>query len=352
MKRKVIHRLGVAFFTCAGLLAVAACIPIDAEFTVTPRGGPPPLTVTFDATGSRHEAVAFEWDFGDGTSGTGMIVDHTYTQLGTYEVRLTTHPDPASSSLVGKELETVFVTNGPNPTFLASASPANPLTIAFDGSLSTPPAEARYGPFVLIDINYGEMPEHYVASRVTWDFGDGTTSAWSNNLSHGLFQESEAPEVFTPNHTYAIPGIYTVSLTIMDVLFETETFEQVISVGGAAPEPDGDEEPEPEPDLLSGFSVTGIFWQVTDEEDDPEGECLDIWGSILNGNDVPAGCELTATAFDAQDNPVGSTAHWPTGDTNMAAHQGGPYAFLHCALTVAADQVARVEVTVTDARAW
>jgi len=32
--------------------------------------------------------VSYEWDFGDGTTGTGVTANHTYTNLGTYTVTL------------------------------------------------------------------------------------------------------------------------------------------------------------------------------------------------------------------------------------------------------------------------
>jgi PKD repeat protein len=33
--------------------------------------------------------VSYTWDFGDGTSGSGQAVIHTYTQAGSYTVTLT-----------------------------------------------------------------------------------------------------------------------------------------------------------------------------------------------------------------------------------------------------------------------
>ena len=52
----------------------------------------PGVPVRFDGVGSKPiELVdAFEWDFGDGSTGTGQTPSHTYTQTGTYTVKLTT----------------------------------------------------------------------------------------------------------------------------------------------------------------------------------------------------------------------------------------------------------------------
>ncbi len=77
------------------------------KLTPAPANGPkanftysPPLvnkTVTFDASasepgfnGTYNIPIAnYTWDFGDGTNGTGMVVTHAYTTVGTYTVNLT-----------------------------------------------------------------------------------------------------------------------------------------------------------------------------------------------------------------------------------------------------------------------
>jgi len=54
--------------------------------------GTVPFTVTFDASGStdNRDIASYSWDFGDGTSATGVMpAAHTYTVVGTYNVKLT-----------------------------------------------------------------------------------------------------------------------------------------------------------------------------------------------------------------------------------------------------------------------
>lgn len=46
--------------------------------------------VGFDASGSSDNVgiISYEWDFGDGFNGTGITTTHTYTEVGTYTVKL------------------------------------------------------------------------------------------------------------------------------------------------------------------------------------------------------------------------------------------------------------------------
>ena len=56
--------------------------------------GTAPVSVTFSGAGSSPSSPSatinsYTWSFGDGTAGSGTIVSHTFTQPGTYTVRLT-----------------------------------------------------------------------------------------------------------------------------------------------------------------------------------------------------------------------------------------------------------------------
>jgi PKD repeat protein len=66
--------------------------PPEAYFDAVPStSGTAPFTVVFDASGSYDDRgiASYSWDFGDGTSGTGVLVTHTYSDAGTYVVILT-----------------------------------------------------------------------------------------------------------------------------------------------------------------------------------------------------------------------------------------------------------------------
>ena len=79
--------------------------PPNALFNATPESGTAPLTVLFDAGASNDpdgEIVNYEWDFGDGTTATGVSFSHTYNNMGAYTVRLTVTDDKGETDAVEK----------------------------------------------------------------------------------------------------------------------------------------------------------------------------------------------------------------------------------------------------------
>ena len=62
-----------------------------AHFTCNPESGPAPLEVTFSAAApsdSDEGVGTFGWSFGDGSTGSGMSVAHTFVDPGSYDVGL------------------------------------------------------------------------------------------------------------------------------------------------------------------------------------------------------------------------------------------------------------------------
>jgi PKD repeat protein len=176
-----------------GLLAVGAvgCVAVPnqppvAAITAAPISGGVPLTVQFDASGSRDpdgKITEYFWDFGDGSTGSGVKVSHTYTHAGLYPVILTVKDDRGSTAVA-----TVIIKVGnPPPKAIFTVTATNgfaPLTVQFDASASSDPAALL-------------APQRIV--RHEWDFGDGT-SAVGQQVSH----------------VYTRAGVYTVTLRVFD----------------------------------------------------------------------------------------------------------------------------------------
>jgi hypothetical protein len=85
----MIHRSTVrrplSFCALLAVLLVGACSQpnalLVALFELTPQSGETPLVVTFDASASYDPdgaIVRYDWEFGDGATGTGLTAAHTY----------------------------------------------------------------------------------------------------------------------------------------------------------------------------------------------------------------------------------------------------------------------------------
>ncbi|MEU2350286.1 PKD domain-containing protein [Modestobacter sp. NPDC049651] len=150
------------------------------------------LAVGFDASKSVDldgTVAGYAWDFGDGTTGTGVAPAHSYREAGTYQVKLTVTDDKGATGTT-----TVPV------TVVANRAPV---------AVFTPTATLRT---VAVDASASGDSDGKVASWA-WDFGDGTTGT-------GV----------TANHTYDEDGTYTVALTVTDDAGATSTVRSDVSV--------------------------------------------------------------------------------------------------------------------------
>ncbi|MEW5802818.1 MAG: right-handed parallel beta-helix repeat-containing protein [bacterium] len=90
--------IDIGAYECSDL---TSCVP-RAIFTTDQTAGFFPLTIAFDASpsgGSRFRGAGFLWDFGDGTTGSGVTVFHTYSHCGIYDVSLTITTECGTSRL-------------------------------------------------------------------------------------------------------------------------------------------------------------------------------------------------------------------------------------------------------------
>lgn len=91
----IAHRLSRWLLAGLASLTLVACIPIPV-ISVSPSPVIASEEVSFDASETMisnvpedNVAVSYDWDFGDGNSGDGKTVTHTYEKAGTYKVTLT-----------------------------------------------------------------------------------------------------------------------------------------------------------------------------------------------------------------------------------------------------------------------
>jgi|GEM_PF-407965 len=84
------------------------------------------LTCSFDGTGSSddHGIAAYAWSFGDGASGSGATVSHTYASGGTRTVTLTVTDTTGQSDSVSQQVSTCNDSLAPSVTVTAPADGA------------------------------------------------------------------------------------------------------------------------------------------------------------------------------------------------------------------------------------
>ncbi len=137
--------------------------------------------VQFDGSASidRDGSIkAYQWTFGDGSSGSGQKVSHTYKEPGVYPVRLTVTDNSGSISESNSDSLTIIV-NYPPVAAAGSDQIVSESVVTFNGSESKD--------------QDGSITAYF------WEFGDGSTSTEQN-----------------PVHVYGNPGTYKVKLTVTD----------------------------------------------------------------------------------------------------------------------------------------
>ena len=130
-------------------------------------GNPTEFHSTATVTGQHF--ASYQWNFGDGETGTGETVSHTYAEPGEYRV---SHTVSTSNGCQGSISQTVTVVSAPVADFTA--------TTVCQGETTQ-----------FTSTSTGEQISGY-----QWDFGDGETSMGE-----------------TTNHTYEQAGTYQVTLT-------------------------------------------------------------------------------------------------------------------------------------------
>ncbi|MCP4216618.1 MAG: PKD domain-containing protein [bacterium] len=175
-------------------IQVGAGLP-NAVISITPTGEVAVgETVTFNGSGSSDNGsiTDYEWDFGDQTSRSGVLVTHEYTQPGTYLTQLTVTDDSGNTASAS---QAVVVSTGQNPVATFTVSPTTPQageSVTFNASAST------YN---------GPEPTYH------WNFGDS---------------QSGSGEITT--HIYTAANSYSVTLTITDSANNQGRFTQIVDV--------------------------------------------------------------------------------------------------------------------------
>lgn len=241
------------------------------------------LTVAFDASGSTDSdgtIASYSWNFGDGSTGTGVTPSHAYAIPGSYPVTLSVTDN---KGLVSDTRNTVVATAKvlvpPTSSFTRSATG---LSLSLDGSTSTDSdgtiasyawtfGDGQSGTGATTTHAYTAAGTFQVSLTVTDNDGASSTSTQSvtlvappanvvpvarftNTIDHlnaafdastssdadgtiasyqWAFGDGETATGATASHVYAAPGTYAVTLTVTDNVGGTGTTSQSFTL--AAP---------------------------------------------------------------------------------------------------------------------
>ena len=168
-----------------------------ARFTSSPTTPAVNEDVSFSAASSTVTGTgSFRWDFGDGATGTGVMVAHKYAREGSFTVTLVATSDNGLASTTSRAItiSALLPTSSANFTFSPSA-PAVNQDVFFNASTS--------------GISNGTY---------AWDYGDGGTAT-------GV----------SVSHRFARAGTFTVTLRVTNSVGQSGSVSRSVNVSNTSP---------------------------------------------------------------------------------------------------------------------
>ncbi|MBE7531516.1 MAG: PKD domain-containing protein [Ardenticatenaceae bacterium] len=191
----------------AASLTPPACLA-EANTVIGATGAGFPLEIAFFGDGADPDGgpISYHWNFGDGHTASEKEPLHTYTSWGEYSVTLTVTDNDSQSCVA-----TIHLT----------------LT---DDSSNNPPAPGNWQSPATLVAATGEAI--LLSSGADDPLGEALTFAWE-------FGDSLSSNLPAPTHTYNLPGVYPITLTVTNEsgYVATATSSIYIYDGSTAPQP-------------------------------------------------------------------------------------------------------------------
>jgi gliding motility-associated-like protein len=200
---------------------VGGCTDTDSHtITINPRPNPnfsfspakpcpSPVTVTFTAASSG--ASVYNWDFGDGFTGSGYSTSHTYTQDTDFVVKLVVVSSAGCSSNTTDTVHVIGVVKRILDPAIMNFGKGG----IFEGCF---PYTASMQAFLGLPLSPSPTSYPYPITSSTWNFGDGSATSTATN----------------PVHTYSNYGTYTCSVIVTTSNGCTFYDTTIVHVGGPA----------------------------------------------------------------------------------------------------------------------
>jgi PKD repeat protein len=190
----------------SGVITPPAGAP-TASFTYGPTPVNVNVPVTFDGTSSTPgtnavQITKYDWNFGDGQTGSGPRPIHTFMSAGTFNVMLT-------------------VTNDGGVTNVTTQQVTVGATDPFTGDWVISPLGPVVNQQILFNADQVQTSPGHQVTQFNWTFGDGSGGTG-----------------FQTTHAYTQAGTYNVVLSVVDDLGRKKVFAaKPIGVGTGAPVP-------------------------------------------------------------------------------------------------------------------
>ncbi|MDE1837660.1 MAG: PKD domain-containing protein [Euryarchaeota archaeon] len=161
-------------------------LPLTLSVSLSSITGPAPLTVSIGATPSGGVSpYVVDWNFGDGTLATGLVVSHTYSEAGNFVLSVSVS-DGSGGSYNAPSIQVTILGSDVNGDMGSSVV----LRATASAQTGVPPLSVSFA----ASASGGRAPYLFV-----WAFGDRTS----------LVAE-------TASHTYSSPGTYYAQVTVTD----------------------------------------------------------------------------------------------------------------------------------------